>query len=59
MTPTDSGDRRPIGLQPDRDRTDASLPPTEIQAYVAEWRTMEDRFYRAVMGAAELYMLGI
>ena len=35
------------------------MTTTETQAYVAEWRTMEDRFYRAVMGAAELYMLGI
>jgi hypothetical protein len=35
------------------------MTPTEIRAYIAEWRSMEDRFYRAVMGAAELYMLGI
>jgi hypothetical protein len=71
MTTADSGDRRPAACPEGTraafaarsgatgDRTDASLPPTETQAYVAEWRAMEDRFYRAVMGAAELYMLGI
>jgi hypothetical protein len=32
-------------------------PP--IQAYLAEWRAIEDRFYRQVLNDAELYMVGI
>lgn len=31
---------------------------TGTQAYMAEWRAMEDRFYRAIL-AGDLYMLGI
>src|SRR5215210_3366738 len=31
----------------------------EIQAYLAEWRTIEDRFYRQVLNDSDLYMLGI
>jgi hypothetical protein len=66
MTPTDSGDSAGDRRQTTGDRRRDPLPPiayrlspTEIQAYVTEWRTMEDRFYRTVMGAADLYMLGI
>jgi len=31
----------------------------EIQPYLAEWRTIEDRFYRQVLNDADLYMIGI
>jgi hypothetical protein len=31
----------------------------EIQVYTAEWRAIEDRFYRQVLSDAELYMVGI
>ncbi len=31
----------------------------EIQSYLAEWRTMEDQFYRMVLNDTQLYMLGI
>lgn len=31
---------------------------TGTQAYMAEWRAMEDRFYRSIL-AGDLYMLGI
>ena len=31
----------------------------EIQAYLAEWRMIEDRFYRQVLNDADLYMIGI
>jgi len=32
---------------------------TETRAYLAEWQAMEDRFFRAILNAADLYMLGI
>jgi hypothetical protein len=31
----------------------------EIQAYLAEWRLIEDRFYRQILNDADLYMIGI
>ena len=31
----------------------------ELQAYTAEWRAIEDRFYRQVLSDADLYMVGI
>jgi len=31
----------------------------ELQPYIAEWRAMEDHFYRAVLNDPDLYMLGI
>lgn len=33
--------------------------PQEIQAYVAEWRKDEDKYFRAVLNDAETYMLAI
>jgi len=31
----------------------------DIQPYLAEWRMIEDRFYRQVLNDADLYMIGI
>jgi hypothetical protein len=35
------------------------MTQSEIQAYTAEWRAIEDRFYRQVLNDPDLYMLGI
>jgi hypothetical protein len=31
----------------------------ELQPYIAEWRAIEDRFYRQILNDADLYMIGI
>lgn len=35
------------------------MTQTELQAYLAEWRAIEDRFYRQILSDADLYMVGI
>ena len=35
------------------------MDSNEIQAYTAEWRAIEDRFYRQILNDPDLYMLGI
>mgnify|MGYP001183588352 CR=1 FL=1 len=32
---------------------------SDVRAYIAEWREMEDQFYRQVLNDADLYMLAI
>jgi hypothetical protein len=38
---------------------DNFMAQPEIQSYLAEWRAIEDRFYRQILNDPDLYMLGI